>query len=343
VSGQGLPHYGTAILVNILNEAGGLPTRNFRSGRCDFAEEISGERMAELIEKRHGRTTHGCHAGCIIQCSQVYNDEEGNYLTSGFEYETIWSFGAHAGIRDLDTIARLDHLMDDLGIDSIETGITLGVAVDAGLLEYGDGERAYRIISEELANGTPLGRVIGGGAGNLGRLYGLVRVPVVKNQGITAYEPRAVKGQGVTFATSPMGADHTAGYAVANNVMSYGGHLDPLRKEGQVELSRQFQIITAAIDSTGMCLFIAFPGLQDSKCVPALVEMINARSGGKLDPAGFLELGKRILKTEHEFNLRAGLGPAHDRLPEFMKYEPLPPHDVVWDLTGEELDAFWNF
>ena len=195
-------------------------------------------------------------------------------------------------------------------------------------------------LREKIARGKP---IIGGGAGNLGRLYGLVRVPVVKNQGITAYEPRAVKGQGVTFATSPMGADHTAGYAVANNVMSYGGHLDPLRKEGQVELSRQFQIITAAIDSTGMCLFIAFPGLQDSKCVPALVEMINARLGGKLDPAGFLELGKRILKTEHEFNLRAGLGPAHDRLPEFMKYEPLPPHDVVWDLTGEELDAFWNF
>ncbi len=343
VAGEGLKAFGTAILVNILSEAGGLPTRNFRSGECDFAEQISGERMARLITEREGDTAHGCHRGCVIRCSQTYNDEDGKYVTSGFEYETIWSLGAHMGISDLDMIARIDNVMDDLGVDSIETGITLGLAVDAGILDYGDGEAALRIIQDDLANGTPLGRIIGGGVGNLGRLYGLVRVPVVKNQGITAYEPRAVKGQGITFATNPMGADHTAGYAVATNILGVGGHLDPLGKEGQIELSRNLQISTAAIDSTGMCIFVAFPILDDPECMPALIDMINARFGIELDFSNVMELGKRILRTEREFNLRAGLNSAHDRLPEFMTYETLPPHDVVWDFTPEEIDGFWDF
>ena len=343
ISGQALPRYGTDVLVNIMNEAGAFPTRNFRSGQCEFAEVLSGERMYETIVERHGDTTHGCHAGCVMQCSQTYNDKEGKVLTSGFEYETIWSFGAHAGIQDLDLIAELDRIMDDLGVDSIETGIAVGVAVDAGILSYGDGQRILELVRDELAQGTPLGRIIGAGAAEIGRLYGLVRIPVVKNQGITAYEPRAVKGQGVTFATNTMGADHTTGYAVANNIMHIGGHLDPLSKEGQVELSRQLQILTAAIDSTGMCLFIAFPLSENPETMSSLIEMISARLGVDLEYSNFEELGVKTLKVEREFNLKAGLTKAHDRLPEFMSYEPLPPHNVVWDFSGEELDEVWNF
>jgi len=343
ISGEALPRYGTDVLVNIMNEAGAFPTRNFRSGQCEFAEVLSGERMYETIVERNGDTTHGCHAGCVMQCSQTYNDKEGKEVTSGFEYETIWSFGAHTGIQNLDLIARLDHLMDDLGVDSIETGIAMGVAVDAGLLVYGDGQRALELIRDEMANGTPLGRIIGAGAAEIGRLYGLVRVPVVKNQGITAYEPRAVKGQGVSFATNTMGGDHTTGYAVANNIMHIGGHIDPHTKEGQVELSRQLQIITAAIDSTGMCLFIAFPLSENPDTLSSLIEMISAKLGVELDYSNFEELGIKTLKVEREFNKKAGLTNAHDRLPEFMKYEPLPPHNVVWDFTGEELDALWDF
>ncbi len=342
VSGQALPAFGTDVLVNILNEAGGLPSRNFRSGNSENAEYISGETMAETIKSRNGKTTHGCHAGCIIQCSQVYNDKEGNYLTSGFEYETIWALGAHTGIKDLDMIAKMDALMDDIGIDSIETGITLGVAVDAGILEYGDGERAYELI-KEVNNGTPIGRIIGGGTGNLGKLYGLTRVPVVKNQGIPAYEPRAVKGQGVSYATTPMGADHTTGYAVATNILRVGGYIDPLKKDGQLELSRNLQISTAFIDSTGMCIFVAFSVLDNPDTMPALVDMINARFDINLTGEDVMEFGKTILKREKEFNRKAGLNNAHDRLPEFMKYEPLPPHNVVWDFTNEELDSVLDF
>ena len=343
ISGQGLPTFGTNVLVNIINEVGGLPTRNFRSGRFEFADNISGETMAENIKQRGGDTTHGCHAGCVIQCSQTYNDKEGKYLTSGFEYEMIWAFGANLGIKDLDQIAKIDALMDDMGVDAIETGVTLGLAVDAGILEYGDGKKAYDLLANDMAKGTYLGRILGGGAANLGKLYGLVRVPVVKGQSIPAYEPRAVKGQGVTYVTSTMGADHTAGYAVATNVLNSGGYVDPLKKEGQVDLSRNLQIASAAIDSTGMCIFTAFPALDDPACLPALIDMINARFGANLTIDDVLNLGKNILKTEHDFNLKAGLGKASDRIPEFMKYETLPPHNAIWDFTNEEIDAFWNF
>ena len=178
----------------------------------------------------------------MIQCSQTYNDKDGNYLSSGFEYEMIWAFGANLGINDLDLIAEIDALMDNLGLDAIEMGVCLGLAVDAGILKFGDGKEAYRLIKEEVANGTPMGRILGSGTGNLGKLYGLVRVPVVKNQSIPAYEPRAIKGQGITYVTTPMGADHTAGYAVATNLLNSGGHIDPLKKDGQVELSRNLQI-----------------------------------------------------------------------------------------------------
>ncbi len=343
ISGEGLPAFGTDVLINIINEAGALPTRNFRSGNFEFAENICGETMAENIKERGGKTTHGCHAGCVIQCSQVYDDKDGNYLTSGFEYEMIWAFGANLGIKDLDMIAKIDALMDDIGVDAIETGVTLGLAVDAGIIEYGDGERAYEILKYELAKGTPLGRIIGSGAGNLGKLYGLVRVPVVKNQSIPAYEPRAVKGQGVTYATTPMGADHTAGYAVATNILNSGGYIDPLKKDGQLELARNLQIASAAVDSTGMCIFVAFPALDDPKCLPALIDMINARFGINLTADDVTNLGENIIKTEREFNKKAGLTNSADRLPEFMKYEKLPPHDVVWDFTNEELDSVWGY
>ncbi len=343
ISGEGLPAFGTNVLVNIINEAGGLPSHNFRSGSSENAEAICGETMAENIKERHGSTTHGCHAGCVIQCSQTYNDKDGNYLTSGFEYEMIWAFGANFGISDLDQIAKIDALMYDLGVDAIETGVTFGVAVDAGLIEFGDGLRAFEILEKEVANGTPLGRIIGGAAGNLGKLYGLVRVPVVKNQSIPAYEPRAIKGQGITYVTTPMGADHTAGYAVATNILNSGGHIDPLQKEGQVELSRNLQIASAAVDSTGMCIFVAFPALDDPKCLPALIDMINARFGINLTADDVTNLGANILKTEHEFNIKAGLTSATDRVPEFMKYETLPPTNAIWDFTNEEIDEFWNF
>ena len=343
VSGQGLPTYGTDVLVNILNEAGGLPTRNFTSGQYAAHDKISGETMHDTIVKRGGVPTHACHPGCQIQCSQIYNDKDGKYLTSGFEYETIWGLGADCCIEDLDDIATADHIMDDIGVDSIETAVMFGVAMEAGVLPFGDGKGVVRMLRDEIGKGTPLGRVLGGGAGQLGRIYGMTRVPVVKNQGIPAYDPRAVKGIGVTYAMGTMGADHTSGYAVATNILSVGGHVDPLSKTGQIELARNLQIATAAIDSTGMCLFIAFPALDIPECLSSLIDMINAQFGINLKGDDVTALGKSVLKIEHQFNLEAGLTKEDDRLPEFFSKETLPPHNAIWDFTPAELDTFWNF
>ncbi|QWV92192.1 aldehyde ferredoxin oxidoreductase [Geomonas oryzisoli] len=343
VSGEGLPTYGTNVLVNILNEAGGLPTKNFTVGQFEGHDKISGETMHDTIVARGGKPKHGCHAGCIIQCSQVYHDKEGKYVTSGFEYETIWGLGADCCIDNLDDIARADNLMDDIGIDSIETAVMFGVAMEAGILKWGDSKEMLRLLTDEIAKGTALGRVLGGGAASVGRTYGVTRVPVVKNQGIPAYDPRSVKGIGITYATSTMGADHTSGYTIATNILNVGGYVDPLKKDGQVELSRNLQIATAAVDSTGMCIFVAFPALDIPECLPALIDMINARFGIALTGDDVNNLGKYILKTEREFNQKAGLTNVHDRLPDFFKTEPVAPHNAVWDFTDEEIDEFWNF
>lgn len=340
---QALATYGTNVLVNIINEAGGLPTQNFTKGQFDGHEEISGETMHATIEARGGKPKHNCHPGCVIQCSQVYNDKDGKYKTSGFEYESIWAMGADCCVDNLDHIAEADHLMDDIGIDTIETSVAMGVAMEAGVLNFGDGEGVCRILKEEIAEGTPLGRIIGNGAASVGKAFGIIRVPVVKNQAIPAYDPRAIKGIGITYATSTQGADHTMGYTIATNILNVGGSLDPLSHEGQVELSRNLQIATAAVDSTGMCLFVAFAALDDETCLPALIDMINARFGISLTGDDVTNLGQTILKTERKFNQAAGFTNADDRLPEFFKNEPLPPHNVVWDISDEQIDTFWNF
>ncbi len=338
-----LGQYGTNCLVNIINEAGGLPTKNFTQGQFEDHDKISGETMYDIIKERGGKPKHNCHPGCVIQCSQIYNDAKNERLTAGFEYESIWAMGADCCVSDLDCIAEADQIMDDIGIDSIETSVAMAVAMEAGILEFGDGEGVCRILREEVAQGTELGRIIGNGAYSVGTTYGLTRIPVVKKQAIPAYDPRAIKGIGITYATSTMGADHTMGYTIATNILGVGGSVDPLSKEGQVELSRNLQIATAAIDSTGMCLFIAFAALDNEECIPAIVDMLNARFGTALTGDDVTDLGKYILKLERDFNQKAGFNNADDRLPEFFYNEPIAPHNVVFDFSGEEIDSFWDF
>ncbi len=344
VTGQGLPAYGTNVLTNILNEAGGYPTYNFKQGRFDGAHHISGETQAETENQRGGKgaATHGCHRGCVIRCSGTYYDKDGHYLTKQPEYETVWAHGGNCGISDLDTIAKLDFLDDNFGLDTIEMGVTLGVAMDAGLIKFGDAEGAIRLL-EEVGRGTPLGRILGSGAATTGKVFGVERIPVVKGQALPAYDPRAVQGIGVTYATSPMGADHTAGYAVATNILKVGGHVDPLKPEGQIALSRDLQIATAAIDSTGMCLFIAFALLDQPDTFQALLDMLNAFLGVNMTGDDVVALGKKILSAEREFNIKAGLTSQHDRLPRFFKTEPVAPHNVTFDVKDEDLDQVFNW
>jgi aldehyde:ferredoxin oxidoreductase len=336
VSGQALPAYGTAVLINIINEAGALPTQNFRRGRFEFAEHISGERMAEFIKQRGGKTKESCHPGCVILCSQAYHDAKGKYLTSGFEYETIWALGANTTIKHLDEIAHLDRLCDDFGLDTIETGVTLGVLMEGGVIPWGDGPAAIKMV-KKVGTNDPWGLILGNGSVFTGQALGVDRVPAVKRQGLPAYDPRAIKGMGLTFSTSPMGADHTAGYTVATDILKCGGDVDPLKKEGNIELSRNLQIATAAVDSTGLCLFVAFAVLDNSDALQCVVDMINARYGLNLTAGDVVALGQQVLHDELSFNRDAGFTKSDDRLPAFFQ-EKLEPHNVTWDFTDAEID-----
>jgi aldehyde:ferredoxin oxidoreductase len=344
VSGEGMPAYGTAVLTNVLNEAGGYPTRNFSSGQFEGASKISGEAQAEMENARggEGSATHGCHKGCVIRCSGTFYDKDGKFVTKQVEYETIWAHGGNCGIDDLDAIAQLDRMDDDFGVDTIDMGATIGVAMEGGLANFGDAQAAINLV-KEVGAGTPLGKILGSGAAVTGQVLGVERVPVVKKQALPAYDPRAVQGIGVTYATTPMGADHTAGYAVATNILGVGGSVDPLKPEGQAELSRNLQIATAAIDATGMCLFIAFAVLDQPDTFQALVDLVGSFVGADMTGDDVTELGKNILKMERDFNKRAGFTAKDDRLPQFFKDEALPPHNVTFGVTDEDLDQVFNF
>ena len=337
-TGQMLGALGTAGLVSAVNSLGAFPSYNATNGIFDGWEKISGEAMAETIQNRGGKTTHlGC-SQCIIHCSNEYVDKDGKYMTSSLEYETLWSMGGMPGIDDLDVIARLDFLADDIGLDTINTGVAIGVAMDAGYKKFGDGQAAIEMM-EEIAKGTKIGKVIGNGPQAVGKHFNHHRIPAVKGQSIAAYDPRAMQGNGVTYATSPMGADHTAGNLVGQYL---GGALNPLETEGQVEASRNAQIAMAALDCTGLCL-LAGVALADDVAKEALLKMMNAKLGTEFGPNDYPAMGIRVLKAEREFNRKAGFTNKDDRLAKFFYEEPLPPHNKVFIVSDEELDTTFDF
>ncbi len=339
MSAEVMPKLGTAALVAPVNAMGAFPSYNATKGTLDGWEKISGEAMAELIKERGGETTHrGCDQ-CMIHCSNEFVDEDGKYVTSSLEYETIWATGGMTGITDLDTIARLDHLCDDIGVDTMSSGVAVAVAMDAGHKEFGDAEAAIEMM-EEIGQGTEFGRVLGSGPVAVGKHFNHARVPAVKGQSIAAYDPRAMLGHGVTYATSPMGADHTAGNLVGAYLEQ---KLDPLNPEGQVETSRFIQIAMAAFDCMGQC-FMASVALLSPESLEAFRKVIDAKLGTQLGPDDFpLAMGVRILKAEREFNRKAGLTKQDDRLPRFFYKEPLPPHNTVFAISDEQLDSTFDF
>jgi len=326
--------YGTPAMVRTCNAFGGLPTRNFSSGQFEGAETISGEQMRELLLARGGEseTTHACMAGCVIQCSNTYAGADGKAIVSPVEYETIGLLGSNLGIADLDVVARLNWEVSDLGLDTIDMGAALGVAAEAGLMKFGDGDRALELL-REIRQGTPLGRILGHGAATAGRVLGVLRVPVVKGQAMSAYEPRAIKGTGTTYVTSPQGADHTAG----NTIRAKVDHLDP---KANIATSRGAQINAAGFDTLGACIFAGFGFMVAPEVIP---QLLTARYGWRVGPDILQVLGKETIMLEREFNRRAGFTPVDDRIPEYMRTEPLPPHNSVFDASGEDLDGIFNW
>ena len=339
-----LNSFGTAVLINVINEAGGLPTNNFSSGRFEGAAKIAGEAIFEGNKQRLGKElyNHACSPGCIIQCSNAWHDEGGKEIASCVEYESDWALGANCGIDNLDDIARMVTLCNGYGVDTIEMGTAIAVAMEAGLADFGDGKKAIELL-KEVGKGTPLGRILGSGTETTAKVLGVKRSPTVKGQSMPAYEPRAIKGIGITYATTTMGADHTAGYTIAPEILSVGGSEDPLAAKGKAELSRNFQATTAFFaDSTGHCLFITFAILDIASGFDGVIDEVNGVLGTRLTADDAVAMGEEILRKERAFNEAAGFTKAHDRLPEFMKYEPLPPHNTVFDVPDEALDEVFG-
>ncbi len=327
---KALTQFGTAVLVNVINEHGALPVNNFSQGSFAGVENISGEVLTRNCSERGGKTGHGCHAGCVIKCSNIYHDANGNYLTSSLEYETIALLGPNCGLQDMDQIAELDFLCDNYGLDTMETGSTLAVAMEGGLLEFGDFQGMKNLI-EEMVKGTVTGKLLGQGALVTGKTLGVERIPVVKGQSIAAYDPRALKGTGTTYATSPMGGDHTTG-----NCLPGRTGLDDKKPDGQVQASKDAQILTVLCDNLGLCIFVGpvQPNLE------FFSRLLNAFVGTDLTEKELKDIGLNIIKEEVRFNEKAGISKHQNDLPEFFRKEKLNS-DLVFDVSQKELKTIF--
>ncbi|MFW9940836.1 MAG: aldehyde ferredoxin oxidoreductase C-terminal domain-containing protein [Candidatus Thorarchaeota archaeon] len=330
--------YGTPNMVRAMSAYGGLPTKNFRMGSYDKAADISGEKLHELVTARNGRKRVPCSPTCVIKCSNIFLDKNGNHVTSSLEYETIFANGSNLLIDDLDEIATIDHLCDDTGIDTIEFGVTMAVAMDAGKVKWGDAQKVFEIL-EEIKRGSNDARLYGNGVCHLGKEIGFNRIPHVKGQGISGYDPRVFKAMGVTYATTPMGADHTSGAAIAGRVASQMKDYGELTEnKGKLDLSYELQIYTAILDSMGCCYFIG-PSYENMEIVK---DSINAMYNLELTREELIKLGQRIIKVELEFNSKAGILQDKNDLPEFFRTESSEPTGLKFTFTKEELNQFWN-
>jgi aldehyde:ferredoxin oxidoreductase len=331
---QGAQHlYGTASIVGAVNEMGSMPTRNFSDGNFEQAAELRGEHLRELILSTDGKVGTRCMPGCVIACRNAYTDETGKPMGGTIQYETIALVGSNLGLGSLEQVAALNYTCNDFGLDTIETGAALGVAIEAGLAEYGNFESILALL-KQVGQGTPLGRVIGNGAAVTGRVFGIRRVPVALGQAMPGYDPRSLKGNGVTYATSPQGADHTAG-----NAFGARKEVNPLGIEGQKALSLKLQIIAAMLDSTGLCLFARPPIIADPQL---MVDMLNGIYGWGWTKEDYDQANRQVLRTELEFNRRAGITATDYRIPEYMREEPLAPHQAVFDVPDEDLDTVFE-
>ena len=327
-------NYGTVALVEPINALHGLPIRNFSCGKDDRAANLSGDTLHNTIAARggEGRITHACMPGCLVSCSNVYAAEDGTTIVSPIEYETVGLLGSNLDIWNLDDVARLNQRCNDIGVDTIETGAAIGVMMEAGLMKFGDCEGALDVL-DDVRRGTVLGRLIGSGADIAGKVLGVKNIPTVKGQAMGAYDPRAIKGMGVTYATSAMGADHTAGPAARAPV-------DHKSAEGKAQLSRKLQKLLGLFDSTGLCLFTV-SGVAENKQL--VLDLLNALYGWDYDMKWFNGMCVQILKDEKRFNELAGINIAHHRLPEAFTERKMPGIDTVFDISEEDIASVFDY
>jgi aldehyde:ferredoxin oxidoreductase len=328
VGGAGLKAYGTDVLVNILNETGALPTKNFRDGYFPTANKTGGESLAETQLVR----PKGCYS-CVISCGRVTRVANPKFASSGEgpEYEAAWSMGADCGVDDLDAIVKTNYLCNEYGLDSITLGATIACAMDlfeaghitlkdtGGLdLHFGNAESLLE-ATRLTGQGEGFGKLLGKGSYRLAEAFGHPEFSMsVKKQEMPAYDPRGVQGIGLNYATSNRGGCHVRGYTISVEVLGCGAKLDPHVTAEKPQWVKIFQDLTAAIDSSGACLFGTF-GMTGED----FAAMLTALTGVTYTLDDYLKTGERIWNLERNFNLKAGFTNADDTLPERLLKCPI--------------------
>jgi aldehyde:ferredoxin oxidoreductase len=314
---------GTSTVVPVANMLQTFPYKNRTEGQSPDVATLDGARIVESFETRGGGM-HNCMTGCIVQCSNVVHDAEGKYKTSALEFETLTLLGANCAIASWEDVADLDRLCDEVGLDTIETGAAIAIFMDSGGMEWGDAAGAKRIL-REIAEGTELGRAIGNGAVATGKWRKHHRVPAVKGQALPAWDPRPLKATGITYLTSAMGADHTAGLIVNPG----------LPAEEWARASQEAQLVNAVTDSSGFCQFLQ-PSLD------AIREFYGLLYGEEVTQQQIADLGWQCMSDEWEFNRRAGFKPEDDVMPECIKQDPIGPAKLVWDVSKEIVEQAYR-
>ena len=327
--------FGTAMMADYTNHVGGLPVRNFSAGRLVDTDretmKMGGDFLRQQNIARGGEQEHACMPGCLIQCSNVYADADGNEIVSPVEYETLGLLGTNCGIKEPDDLARLNASANDLGIDTIETGAMVGVLMEAGLGEFGDAGFVSAVL-DEIRNGTEQGRLWARGTAFAGEHYGVGRVPVIKRQAISAYDPRVIEATGITMMVTAQGADHTAGNVPRMETADKSF-------EEIAAASHDAQVMCAATDSLGLCVFGRTVTMAQ---LDTITDAMNAAVGTSLDASFFNELGRETLRLEREFNRAAGFTDEDDELPEFFYREALAPSNRVARFRAREVNEFVN-
>jgi len=316
---------GTPGVLRPLSGMGSTPMQNYSGIAAEGIEGLYGENIREVGDKRGGRMD-ACMQGCLVKCSVIHHDEEGEHVTSALEYETLALMGSNLGVGDADAVARFDRRCDDLGVDTIEIGSALGVAASAGKFAFGD-VAAIDALLDEVEQGTKDGAMIANGVVATAKALGVNRVPAFKGQAIPAHDPRVGKPTGVTYHTSPMGADHTAGLAYV------------MEDEGAVEKSLQAQIMNAMLDTIGLCQFAIS---NDRTVLTSFVaDLLNNCYDLSLTKDDIVNLGRDTLRDEVEFNKGAEISDI-DKGPGFVRSETLPPMGMVFGVDQGEMEKIWD-
>ena len=323
---------GTAMVGDFTNKIGGLPTRNFSAGTIVGTDEgpfkLGGQFIRKQNLERGGETTHACMPGCMIKCSNIYADKDGKELCSPLEYETLGLVGSNCGLTDPDDVARLNDVANDLGIDTIEMGATIGVLMEAGEGEFGDFGFMAQVL-EDIRDGTEKGRLYAQGTTRVGEHYNVARIPAIKKQGISAYDPREIEVTGISMMVTAQGADHTAG-----NIPTF--QCKDKTTEELVAASLDIQEDCAAADSLGLCLFgRSVTNVQQG----FIAEALNNAHGTNLTEGFMKELGREALAMEWQFNKDAGFTEEDDELPQFFYDEVLSGKDVAARHHTTEVNA----